>query len=63
MLLFHEEWFRFTLGQLVLSIQDKALEDVTKALKEDEELRDLSCLISLGAVCLYQPQLCLQGLL
>ncbi|CDQ69440.1 unnamed protein product [Oncorhynchus mykiss] len=47
MLLF-PEWFRFTLGQLALSIQDKALEDVAKALKEDEELRDRSCLISLG---------------
>ncbi|KAM3871015.1 pecanex-like protein 4 [Diretmus argenteus] len=53
--LFPEEWFRFTLGQFASAVQGEASEDMTKALKEDEALRELhaqvalSCLISLGA--------------
>ncbi|KAA8582189.1 pecanex-like protein 4 [Etheostoma spectabile] len=53
--LFPEDWFRFTLGQFGPSVQDETSEDMTKALKEDEALKELhaqvalSCLISLGA--------------
>ncbi|XP_041828112.1 pecanex-like protein 4 [Melanotaenia boesemani] len=53
--LFPEEWFRFTLGRFGLSVQGETSEDMTKALKEDEVLKELhvkvalSCLISLGA--------------
>lgn len=53
--LFPEDWFRFALGRFALAIQGEGAEDMTKALKEDEVLRELhaqvalSCLISLGA--------------
>ncbi|KAM4624938.1 pecanex-like protein 4 [Polymixia lowei] len=53
--LFPEDWFRFTLGRFGPAVQDEASEDMTKALKEDEALRELhaqvalSCLVSLGA--------------
>ncbi|XP_062325580.1 pecanex-like protein 4 isoform X2 [Osmerus eperlanus] len=53
--LFPEDWFRFALGRFGLLLQGEASEDMTKALKEDEGLRELhaqvalSCLISLGA--------------
>ena len=53
--LFPEEWFRFNLGQFAPAVQDEACDDMTKALKEDEALRELhalvalSCVISLGA--------------
>ncbi|KAG7277328.1 hypothetical protein CRUP_005862 [Coryphaenoides rupestris] len=53
--LFPEEWFQFNLGQFAPAVQDEACDDMTKALKEDEALRELhalvalSCLISLGA--------------
>ncbi|XP_005801191.2 pecanex-like protein 4 isoform X2 [Xiphophorus maculatus] len=53
--LFPEEWFRFSLGRFGLAAQGEPLEDMTKALKEDEVLKELhvkvalSCLISVGA--------------
>ncbi|XP_069008346.1 pecanex-like protein 4 [Embiotoca jacksoni] len=53
--LFPEEWFRFTLGRFGPAVQGETSEDMTKALKEDEALKELhvqvalSCLISLGA--------------
>lgn len=53
--LFPEDWFRFALGRLGPAVQDKNNEDMTKALKEDEVLKELhaqvalSCLISVGA--------------
>lgn len=53
--LFPEDWFRFALGRFGPAVQDKNNEDMTKALKEDEVLKDLhtqvalSCLISVGA--------------
>ncbi|CAG5866439.1 unnamed protein product [Menidia menidia] len=53
--LFPEEWFRFSLGRFGLAVQGETSEDMTKALKEDEVLKELhakvalSCLISLGA--------------
>ncbi|KAK2891789.1 pecanex-like protein 4 [Channa argus] len=53
--LFPEDWFRFILGRFGPAVQDEATEDMTKALKEDEALKELhaqvalSCLISLGA--------------
>ncbi|XP_071383848.1 pecanex-like protein 4 isoform X2 [Centroberyx affinis] len=53
--LFPEDWFRFTLGQFGPAVQGEASEDMTKALKEDEALKELhaqvalSCLVSLGA--------------
>uniref|UniRef100_A0A8C4GWG4 Pecanex-like protein n=1 Tax=Dicentrarchus labrax TaxID=13489 RepID=A0A8C4GWG4_DICLA len=53
--LFPDDWFRFTLGQLGPAVQSETSEDMTKALKEDEALKELhtqvalSCLISLGA--------------
>ncbi|XP_057715244.1 pecanex-like protein 4 [Corythoichthys intestinalis] len=53
--LFPEDWFRFTLGQFGPVVQSDTSEDMTKALKEDETLKDLhaqvalSCLVSLGA--------------
>ncbi|XP_077394724.1 pecanex-like protein 4 [Festucalex cinctus] len=53
--LFPEDWFRFALGQFGPVVQTEATEDMTKALKEDETLKDLhaqvalSCLVSLGA--------------
>ncbi|KAM3595359.1 uncharacterized protein V6R79_022366 [Siganus canaliculatus] len=53
--LFPEDWFRFTLGRFGPAVQGEDPEDMTKALKEDEALRELhaqvalSCLISLGA--------------
>ncbi|XP_068195253.1 pecanex-like protein 4 isoform X2 [Antennarius striatus] len=53
--LFPEDWFRFTLGQFGPAVQGETTEDMTKALKEDEVLKELhtrvalSCLISLGA--------------
>ncbi|XP_068615222.1 pecanex-like protein 4 [Brachionichthys hirsutus] len=53
--LFPEDWFRFTLGQFGPAVQGGTTEDMTKALKEDEVLKELhtrvamSCLISLGA--------------
>ncbi|XP_077411641.1 pecanex-like protein 4 isoform X2 [Vanacampus margaritifer] len=53
--LFPEDWFRFALGQFGPVVQSDASEDMTKALKEDETLKDLhaqvalSCLVSLGA--------------
>ncbi|XP_061824841.2 pecanex-like protein 4 isoform X1 [Nerophis lumbriciformis] len=53
--LFPEDWFRFALSQLGPVVQSETSEDMTKALKEDETLRDLhtqvalSCLVSLGA--------------
>uniref|UniRef100_A0A8C9XHV1 Pecanex-like protein n=1 Tax=Sander lucioperca TaxID=283035 RepID=A0A8C9XHV1_SANLU len=53
--LFPEDWFRFTLGQFGPAVQGETSEDMTKALKEDEALKELhaqvalSCLISLGA--------------
>lgn len=52
---FPEDWFRFTLGQFGPAVQDETTEDMTKALKEDDVLKELhtqvalSCLISLGA--------------
>ncbi|XP_037551275.1 pecanex-like protein 4 [Nematolebias whitei] len=53
--LFPEEWFRFTLGRFGQAVQGETSEDMTKALKEDEVLKELhvkvalSCLISVGA--------------
>ncbi|XP_022606166.1 pecanex-like protein 4 [Seriola dumerili] len=53
--LFPEDWFRFTLGRFGPAVQSETSEDMTKALKEDEALKELhaqvalSCLISLGA--------------
>lgn len=53
--LFPEDWFRFTLGRFGPAVQGETPEDMTKALKEDEVLKELhtqvvlSCLISLGA--------------
>lgn len=53
--LFPEDWFRFALGRFGPAVQGKSNEDMTKALKEDEVLKDLhtqvalSCLISVGA--------------
>ncbi|XP_038142143.1 pecanex-like protein 4 [Cyprinodon tularosa] len=53
--LFPEEWFRFSLGRFGLAAQGETSEDTTKALKEDEVLKELhvkvalSCLISVGA--------------
>ncbi|KAI3367719.1 hypothetical protein L3Q82_026557 [Scortum barcoo] len=53
--LFPEDWFRFTLGRFGPAVQGETSEDMTKALKEDEALKELhtqvalSCLISLGA--------------
>uniref|UniRef100_A0A3P8U5P9 Pecanex-like protein n=1 Tax=Amphiprion percula TaxID=161767 RepID=A0A3P8U5P9_AMPPE len=53
--LFPEDWFRFTLGRFGPAVQGDTSEDMTKALKEDEALKELhiqvalSCLISLGA--------------
>ncbi|KAM9842587.1 pecanex-like protein 4 [Aulostomus maculatus] len=53
--LFPEDWFRFTLGRFGPVVQSETSEDMTKALKEDETLKELhaqvalSCLISLGA--------------
>ncbi|XP_077476276.1 pecanex-like protein 4 [Stigmatopora argus] len=53
--LFPEDWFRFALGQFGPVVQNDTSEDMTKALKEDETLKDLhaqvalSCLVSLGA--------------
>lgn len=53
--LFPEDWFRFALGRFGPTVQGETSEDMTKALKEDEALRELhaqvalSCLISLGA--------------
>uniref|UniRef100_A0A3Q4MJA8 Pecanex-like protein n=1 Tax=Neolamprologus brichardi TaxID=32507 RepID=A0A3Q4MJA8_NEOBR len=53
--LFPEDWFRFTLGRFGPAVQGATSEDMTKALKEDEALKELhihvalSCLISLGA--------------
>uniref|UniRef100_A0A8D2ZIF6 Pecanex-like protein n=1 Tax=Scophthalmus maximus TaxID=52904 RepID=A0A8D2ZIF6_SCOMX len=53
--LFPEDWFRFTLGRFGPTVQGETSEDMTKALKEDEALKELhaqvalSCLISLGA--------------
>ncbi|XP_060918444.1 pecanex-like protein 4 [Labrus mixtus] len=53
--LFPEDWFRFTLGRFGPTVQGETSEDMTKALKEDETLKELhakvalSCLISLGA--------------
>ncbi|KAM9777706.1 pecanex-like protein 4 [Neosynchiropus ocellatus] len=57
--LFPEDWFRFSLGQFGPVVQMGSCEDMTKALKEDETLRDLhaqvalSCLVSLGAESLF----------
>ncbi|XP_061700875.1 pecanex-like protein 4 [Syngnathoides biaculeatus] len=53
--LFPEDWYRFALGQFGPIVQTDTSEDMTKALKEDETLKDLhaqvalSCLVSLGA--------------
>ncbi|XP_070836020.1 pecanex-like protein 4 [Chaetodon trifascialis] len=53
--LFPEDWFQFTLGRFGPAVQGETPEDMTKALKEDEALKELhaqvalSCLISLGA--------------
>ncbi|XP_049452163.1 pecanex-like protein 4 [Epinephelus fuscoguttatus] len=53
--LFPEDWFRFTLGRFGPVVQGETSEDMTKALKEDEALKELhaqvalSCLISVGA--------------
>ncbi|XP_038584536.1 pecanex-like protein 4 [Micropterus salmoides] len=53
--LFPEDWFRFALGRFGPAVQGETSEDMTKALKEDEALKELyaqvslSCLISLGA--------------
>ncbi|XP_030299257.1 pecanex-like protein 4 [Sparus aurata] len=53
--LFPEDWYRFTLGRFGPTVQGETSEDMTKALKEDEALKELhtqvalSCLISLGA--------------
>lgn len=53
--LFPEDWFRFALLRFGPAVQGDASEDTSKALKEDETLRELhaqvalSCLISLGA--------------
>uniref|UniRef100_A0A8C5DVJ8 Pecanex-like protein n=1 Tax=Gouania willdenowi TaxID=441366 RepID=A0A8C5DVJ8_GOUWI len=53
--LFPEEWFRFSLGRFWPAVQGETSEDMAKALKEDEVLKELhvhvalSCLISLGA--------------
>ncbi|XP_061552396.1 pecanex-like protein 4 [Phycodurus eques] len=53
--LFPEDWYRFALGQFGPVVQSETSEDMTKALKEDETLKDLhaqvalSCLVSLGA--------------
>nr|XP_015825538.2 pecanex-like protein 4 [Nothobranchius furzeri]XP_015825539.2 pecanex-like protein 4 [Nothobranchius furzeri] len=53
--LFPEQWFRFTLGRFGLAVQEETSADMTKALKEDEVLKELhakvalSCLILVGA--------------
>lgn len=53
--LFPEDWFRFALGRVGPTVQGDSSEDMTKALKEDDVLKDLhaqvalSCLISMGA--------------
>uniref|UniRef100_A0A672IIW9 Pecanex-like protein n=1 Tax=Salarias fasciatus TaxID=181472 RepID=A0A672IIW9_SALFA len=53
--LFPEEWFRFSLGRFGPAVQSETSEDMTKALKEDDVLKELhvqvalSCLVSLGA--------------
>ncbi|TNN84213.1 Pecanex-like protein 4 [Liparis tanakae] len=53
--LFPEDWFRFSLGQFGPAVQGETSEDMTKALKEDDALKELhaqvalSCLVSLGA--------------
>ncbi|CAN9502131.1 unnamed protein product [Ophioblennius macclurei] len=53
--LFPEEWFRFSLGRFGPAAQSETSEDMTKALKEDDALKELhvqvalSCLVSLGA--------------
>lgn len=53
--LFPEDWFRFALGRFGPAVQSDSTEDMTKALKEDEVLKELhcqvtmSCLVSLGA--------------
>lgn len=53
--LFPEDWFRFSLGQFGSAVQGETSEHMTKALKEDEALKELhaqvalSCLISVGA--------------
>ncbi|KAM4540959.1 pecanex-like protein 4 [Fundulus diaphanus] len=53
--LFPEDWFRFSLGRFGLAVQGETSEDTTKALKEDDVLKELhgkvalSCLISVGA--------------
>lgn len=53
--LFPEDWFRFALGRFGPTVQSDTSEDMTKALKEDEALKELhcqvtmSCLVSLGA--------------
>uniref|UniRef100_A0A7N8XMQ2 Pecanex-like protein n=1 Tax=Mastacembelus armatus TaxID=205130 RepID=A0A7N8XMQ2_9TELE len=53
--LFPEDWFRFILGEFGPAVQGEATDDMTKALKEDEALKELhaqvalSCLTSLGA--------------
>ncbi|XP_020775389.2 pecanex-like protein 4 [Boleophthalmus pectinirostris] len=53
--LFPEDWFRFALGRFGPTVQSDTTEDMTKALKEDEALKELhchvtmSCLVSLGA--------------
>ncbi|CAL9686501.1 unnamed protein product [Knipowitschia caucasica] len=53
--LFPEDWFRFALGRFGPTVQSDNTEDMTKALKEDEALKELhcrvtmSCLVSMGA--------------
>ncbi|XP_037097503.1 pecanex-like protein 4 [Syngnathus acus] len=53
--LFPEDWFRFALSRFGPVVQSDTSEDMTKALKEDETLKDLhaqvalSCLVALGA--------------
>lgn len=53
--LFPEDWYRFVLGRFGPTVQSDTTEDMTKALKEDEVLKELhchvtmSCLVSLGA--------------
>ncbi|XP_054652606.1 pecanex-like protein 4 [Dunckerocampus dactyliophorus] len=57
--LFPEDWFRFALSQFGPVVQNETSEDMTKALKEDETLKDLhaqvaiSCLVSLGAESVF----------
>ncbi|KAL4656330.1 pecanex-like protein 4-like [Arapaima gigas] len=54
-LVFPKEWFLFLLGRLQLAQPGESPEEVTKALRRDEALRELhaqvalSCLISVGA--------------